>query len=419
MNGTITKITDAPTHYRWVMVAVSSVFMAMGVGSLWSISIFLKPIITEFGWMRGETAFAFLAGTVSMGVGGLLMGYLTDRYATRWIVLAGALGLGASYLLLARLTAPWEFYLYYCLLGGVGSAALWAPLLVTVGNWFEDKKGLAIGLTMSGVALGSASIIKIAGYLITAYGWQHTYQTLGLISLLGLIPLVLLIKDPPRPQPAASAGEPSGDPTYSAGTVSGGMSPGALVGWLSMAGFFCCLSFSTNLVHLGALVQDMGFDANSAATMLFLLYIFSIIGRIYFGRLSDSAGGIHAFLVAAVGQTALIFWFPWMASYTGLALLAVSFGMFYSGTFTSLVITVGQRIPLHRRGISLGIVNLFGWLGNGLGGFQGGVFYDLTGGYFLPYNVATLSGLVAVAILIALLIKLRQGQPHMPRLATA
>ena len=96
MNGTITKITDAPNRYRWVMVAVASVFMAMGVGSLWSISIFLTPITAEFGWMRGETTFAFLAGTVSMGVGGMLMGYLTDRYPPRWIVLAGALGLGAS-----------------------------------------------------------------------------------------------------------------------------------------------------------------------------------------------------------------------------------------------------------------------------------------------------------------------------------
>ncbi len=418
MNGTKTNITDAPSRYRWVMVAVASIFMAMGVGSLWSISIFLKPIIAEFGWMRGETAFAFLAGTVSMGVGGMLMGYLTDRYATRWIVLAGALGLGTSYLLLARLTAAWEFYLYYCLLGGVGSAALWAPLLATVGNWFEDKKGLAIGLTMSGVALGSASIIKIAGYLITAYGWQHAYQTLGLISLLGLIPLVLLVKDPPRPQPSAPAGEPSGDQSHSAGTVPGGMSPGALVGWLGMAAFFCCLSFSTNLVHLGALVQDMGFDANSAATMLFLLYIFSIIGRIYFGRLSDSAGGIHAFLVAAVGQTVLIYGFPWMNSYTGLALLAVAFGMFYSGTMTSLMITVGQRIPLHKRGISLGAVNLFGWLGNGLGGYQGGVFYDLTGSYALPYGVAALSGLVAVAILIVLLVKLRRERLPIATLAT-
>ena len=140
MNATITKIPADPTRYRWVIVAVASVFMSMGVGSLWSISIFLKPIIAEFGWMRGETSLAFTAGTVSMGVGGILMGYLTDRYPIRWIVLAGALGLSASYLLLSRLTTPWEFYLYYCLLGGVGSAALWTPMLAIVGNWFEEKR---------------------------------------------------------------------------------------------------------------------------------------------------------------------------------------------------------------------------------------------------------------------------------------
>ena len=415
MNATITKIPDDPTRYRWVIVAVASVFMSMGVGSLWSISIFLKPIIAEFGWMRGETSLAFTAGTVSMGVGGILMGYLTDRYPIRWIVLAGALGLSASYLLLSRLTTPWEFYLYYCLLGGVGSAALWTPMLAIVGNWFEEKKGLAMGLAMSGVALGNGFIIKISGFLITDFGWRYAYQTLGLICLLGLLPLVLLVKDAPRAQPAP----PAGGLSPATGTGADAMAPGALVGWLGMAAFFCCISFSTNLVHLGALVQDMGFDANNAATVLLLLFIFSIAGRIYFGRLSDSAGGVHAFLVAAAGQTALIFWFPWMASYTGLIFLTVAFGLFYSGTMTALMIAVGQRIPLHRRGISLGIVNLFGWLGNGLGGYQGGGFYDLTGGYALPYGVAALSGLVAVAILIALLVKLRGERLPIASLATA
>lgn len=409
------KPANERNTYALVMVAVASVFMAMGVGSLWSISIFLKPIIAEFGWLRGETTLAFMAGTISMGVGGIVMGHLADRFSTRWIVLTGALGLAASYLLLARVQSLWQFYLFYCLLGGVGAAALWAPLLANVGSWFEHNKGLAIGLTMSGVALGSATIIKVGGYLIAAYGWQQTYTTLGLICLLVLVPLAFLVRNAPQWKTSAGGKEqiPSASPAVDS------ISPRLLVGSLSAAALFCCIGFSTNLVHLGALTQDLGFDASSAATLLFLLYIASLAGRVSFGKLSDSVGGTVGFLVATSGQTLLIYWFTQVHSFAGLVLLAISFGLIYSGSMTSLMIAIGQRIPPRRRGISLGIVNLFGWVGNGLGGYQGGYFFDQTGSYTFSYAVAASAGLVAVLILTTLVLLMKQKSVPVPKLAIA
>jgi len=70
--------------------------MGMGAGALISISTFLKPISTDFGWLRGETAFAYLAGAVAMGFGGIAMGYLSDRYSTRPVPFTAGL-LIASY----------------------------------------------------------------------------------------------------------------------------------------------------------------------------------------------------------------------------------------------------------------------------------------------------------------------------------
>ena len=97
------------SRYGWVIVAAAAVLLGMGTGSLNTISVTLKPIIAEMGWLRGETAFAYMAGATSTGVFGILMGYLSDRFSVRSIVLLGAVALGGALLLLSRLTALWEF----------------------------------------------------------------------------------------------------------------------------------------------------------------------------------------------------------------------------------------------------------------------------------------------------------------------
>ena len=91
-----------------MIVVVSSVLMGMGAGALVSISVFLKPLIAEFGWLRAETAFAYTAGAIAMGIGGILMGYLSDRFSTRWVALAGMVFLGFSLLLIGNQRSLWQ-----------------------------------------------------------------------------------------------------------------------------------------------------------------------------------------------------------------------------------------------------------------------------------------------------------------------
>jgi MFS family permease len=101
-----------------MVVAVSSVFMGAAAGSVLSISVFLKPLVAEFGWLRAETALGYTAGALAMGIGGIVMGYLSDRFSTRRVVLAGVAFLGLSLVLLAGQSSLWEFYLFLLLHAG-------------------------------------------------------------------------------------------------------------------------------------------------------------------------------------------------------------------------------------------------------------------------------------------------------------
>ena len=100
----MTERTDhsSEPRYGWVMVAIAPVFLGLYAGSNGALSVFLKPLVADLGWLRGETSFAYLISTAAVGLGGILMGHLADRIPTRRLVLFGALAMGLSYMALEQ-----------------------------------------------------------------------------------------------------------------------------------------------------------------------------------------------------------------------------------------------------------------------------------------------------------------------------
>jgi MFS family permease len=391
--------SEPESAYAWLLVIVASLLMGMGAGALISISTFLKPICADFGLLRGETAFAYMAGAIAMGLGGIAMGYLSDRYSTRPVVVVGILCLGGSLLLLATQSTLWQFYLYYTLLGGFGAAALDAPLLANIGNWFERNKGLALGVALAGRALGQGLVPFTAGLLIAHYGWRSAYAILGIACFVGMLPLALIIRNPPGLRAAKEASRRAGTATAQANYP---VPPRLIIAWLSAAGLFCCTCMGTAMVHSVAIAEDAGIGAREAAGVILLIYVSGFFGRIAFGKLADVIGGIRAYLLASLGQTALIYLFTQMQSLGGFYAHAVIFGFFMSGVMTGLVACVRELTPLHVRGMSNGIVLFFAWVGMGLGGYQAGFFFDASGTYHLPYAAAAAMGAVNLVIVGAL-----------------
>ncbi len=384
-------------RYGWVMVVVAGIFMGMSSGSMSAMSVFLKPLSADMNWQRGETAFAYMAAAFFMGICGILMGHLSDRYSARPVVLAGAATLGISFLLLSSQNSLWQFYLFYSLLG-LGISTFDAPLIATVGNWFDRNKGLAMGVSSACRALGTGVVPFIAGYLISVFGWRGAYITLGIFALAVLIPLALLVRKPPALQKAAAASHEA----PSAPEESFPVSPWAANTWLSVAAVFCCMCMATPLVHVVALAQDRGIDAQEAAGILLLISLASFMGRIAYGKIADHVGGLRAYLLASLAQSILVFWFTQMTSLASFYVLALFFGFFYSGVMICLVVCVREFTPPHMRGVSTGVVFFFAWTGMGIGGYQAGFFFDLTGAYTVSFLNAALAGVVNLAILLSL-----------------
>jgi MFS family permease len=391
----------AEPHYGWVMVALAPLYMALGIGSLLCVSVFLKPLEAEFGWPRGMTSLAYLAGTIALGLGGIVMGYLGDRLPARRLALVGALSLAVFSLGLARMDALWQFYLYYALIGALGAGTVFVPLMSLVGSWFTRHRGVAIGCTTAAFALLQGLMPWVLGALIAGAGWRTAYLTLGLFALIVLAPLSWLMR---RPGEGADAG-PAAAPT-----VPFALQPLVAVMFISAAVIFCCITMATPMMHVVALAQDKGFGTQEAAGVLAVLMVAGLFGRILIGRIADLIGGLRAYLLASATQTALVYGFPAIDALAGLYALAFVFGLGSSAVMTCIFICTQELTPQAHWGVCTGVVTFFGWSGMGLGGWQGGYFYDLTGTYTWSFAAAALAGIANLGIVGSLWLYLTRRQ---------
>jgi MFS family permease len=395
----ISESTEKEPGFRWVVVTAAALLLGIAMGTLVNgLSAFLVPLEDYFGWHRADVAAINSFGLIGIAIGGIVMGFLADRISTRRICLVGAVALSLCLILAGRASALWQFYALFFVAGAIGGGALFAPVIALVGGWFRSGAGLAIGIASAGQALGQGLIPFVAGHLIETMGWQGALTALGAFAAVTLIPLSLVMLQPPPASIATVA-------VQSSGSV---IPPSLLLPALSIAVLGCCTGMSTPLIHLVPLIQGVcGVGAEAGGPLLVML-IAAIGGRLFFGNLADRIGPIRAWMAATGWQTALMFGFVTLGSMQAFWIFAPIYGFGYGGVMTGVLTTVRALTPADRRASATGLVLAFGWAGHALGGWQGGFFYDLTDAYYFSFATATLAGAVNLAIVGTIWLALRQ-----------
>ena len=386
--------------YRWVVVAAAACMLAIVMGQLVNgLSVFFIPLEAEFGWSRGSIALVNTVGLIGVALGGIAMGLVADRAGIRTVCLIAALSVGICVSLASQADRLWQFYVLFFLAGALGAGALFAPVIAAVGGWFPTGAGLAIGIASAGQAIGQGGVPFAAAFLIEGLGWRGAMLAMGLASLAALVPLALAMREAPRPVGPLAAGRAEADPP---------LPPGVVVVALSAAVLFCCTCMSVPLMHLVPLIQGYCISAPDAGGVLFVLLLAAIAGRVAFGKLADMIGPIPAYMTASLWQTVGVFAFTRIGDLSLFYAFAPVYGFGYAGVMTSVLVTARVLTPARRRATLMGIILAFAWLGHGLGGWQGGVFYDLTGDYTVSFANAAAAGLFNLVIVGMLLAMIRR-----------
>ncbi|MGZ8198812.1 MAG: MFS transporter [Burkholderiales bacterium] len=350
--------------------------MTIGACGMYIVPVVLPAVQAEFGVQRAEAAMPYSLLMVSFGLGGLMMGRLADRYGVMIPLLIGGAGLGLGFALAAATGSLTAFMLAHGLLIGlVGSAATFAPLIADTSLWWVRRRGIAVAICASGNYLGGTIWPPVIQHFVEQVGWRQTYFGLGLFCFVTVTALALLMRrrPPVALPPTGTAAAPVASPF--------GMTPSQAQTLLCIAGVACCVAMSMPQVHIVAYCADLGYGAARGAQMLSLMMAFGIASRLISGVICDRIGGLRTLLLGSALQGVALFLFLPFESLASLYVIAALFGLFQGGIVPSYAIIIREHFPASEAGARVGLVIMCTLVGMALGGWMSGKVFDVTGSY--------------------------------------
>ena len=390
-------------------LAVSLLLMTIGGSGMYSVTVVLPRIQADFAVDRGDASLPYTLTMVGFGIGGVLMGRLSDRFGVMVPVLLGAFGLGAGFIAAGSAATLWQFSLAQGLLIGLlGTSATFAPLVADTSQWFDRRRGIALAVCMSGNYVAGAIWPPVMQHFIDTVGWRSTYVGFGVFCFLAALPLALVLRR--RPPPQAQPGLAAGSGAASSGPQSGlvlGMPPGAVQTLLCVAGVSCCVAMSMPQVHIVAYCGDLGFGAARGAEMLAVMLGMGVVSRLVSGWISDRIGGLRTLLLGSVLQGIALLLFLPFDGLASLYLVSALFGLFQGGIVPSYALIVREYFSPREAGARVGTVLMATLFGMALGGWMSGAVFDLTGSYRAAFLNGIGWNLLNVAIVLFLLYRAR------------
>ena len=392
--------------YGWVVVGASATIVCIGMGALFSLGVFLKPMSDSMGWSRGAISSVALLNWMAMGLGSFFWGALSDRIGTRGVALAGGLLLGLGLVLSSQVQALWQLYVTFGFMVGFAVGAFYAPLTSTATKWFTARRGLAVALVSSGIGVGILAVAPLARALTSMWDWRFALLVIGDLSWLVIVPVALVIREQPGDVGAGPiGGEPRAGREYSTREVLASPRFWAI----ALTHFACCAAHSGPIFHMVTHATDQGIGAMAAATALGVSGLSSIVGRVGGGVLADRIGVKPTLLAGLALQATMIVLYLFVQDVGLFYGLAIFFGVAYGGVMPLYALVTREYFGEKVMGAAYGAVFLVSTLGMGLGSYGGGVLYDRFGSYTWLYAGSFIIG--AVAAVLALTFRRSQAVP--------
>lgn len=368
--------------YGWRVVAGAFVVLCVGYGIAYCFAAFFLPLQAEFGARRGDVALVFsIAGGLYFSLG-LLSGPLADRIGPRFVVAGGMVLVALGVIAASQATALWHVYVGYGLGVGVGIGFAYVPSVAALQRWFLRRRGLATGIAVAGIGVGTMAAPPFAQAMIDSYGWRDAYLWLGAIALLtALFAALTLLRSP-----QAYGQHPDGDSTSTGTHDHAGATLAdaarSLPFWLL---FVACAANSFGLfipyVHLVAYVRDAGLGEAYGVTLIALLGLGSTVGRFAFAGLAHRVGRQRAYAAMFVGTGATLLLWAATANAWLLAVFATLFGAFYGGFVAMAPSIIADYFGTRALGAILGAQYASVAAGALLGPAAAGFVFDFLGSY--------------------------------------
>lgn len=404
-------------YYGWLMLAVGMVGnFCSGPGQTFTVSVFIDPLIANFGLSRSAIASAYGTGTMIGALGLSFVGVLIDRHGSRLVLTGAGLMLGATCLLFPQAGGLAGLYLLFTAQRFFGQGSIPLACNNLVSQWFLRRRGLALSLLGVGGSLGFAVFPPVVQALIAAWGWQWTFVGLGIFVWVVLLPLTMgLVIN----KPEVLGLEP--EAVHSIKPASVRPLPSREVNWTRREAFrtrqFWVLSLGkathgalvTGLTfHQISLMAEQGVGASMAAMALTMGALARMAAGLVMGPLLDRFP-VHLILSAGFGLMAVGMAYLVTVNSTATAFLYASIIGVAGGTLmTGSAFAFPHYFGRAHLGSIQGPSNTIGILGAALGPIPFGIAFDLLGGY---HGAILAQAVIPVILAGAMLVN---GPPRRP-----
>lgn len=297
--------------YGWRVVAACFVIAAFAWAlGLFGSSVYLKAVTAAHGWAIAEVSSAITLFFVVSACVQRTVGRSIDRFGPRPVLLAGAVSMGLGVALIGQVTASWQLYPCFALIGFGWSTLSTTGIAATVAPWFERHQGRSMTLAIMGASVGAIAGVPLILMALRELGLARGLIATGVVSILLLLPLIALVlryrgpgdlglardgvaldamgASPPEPVPLAANGRPR------------------ILLWSAAASFALALTVQIGFItHHVALAEPL-LGLEGAGWLVAATGVSAFIGRLVLAAIVDRVSVRHLGCLIMAAQTAAL-----------------------------------------------------------------------------------------------------------------
>lgn len=386
---------------RWLVV-VGTVIAQLGLGTIYTWSLFNQPLVDKFGFQLNEVAITFSITSFALALSTLFAGKLQDKLGIRKLISISGLLLGFGLILTSMDSSLKMFYVTAGIIVGVADGIAYITTLSNCIKWFPDKKGLASGISIGAYGSGSLIFKYINGGLISNLGVSQAFLYWGIISMILIVVGAQFLKDAP------SVDTNSIDNS----TIKEFSVKEMLKTKKAYALFLILFSACMSGLYLIGIVKDIGVQLvgltpEIAANAVAMVAIFNTAGRLILGTLSDKLGRLKVVMFALSVTTISVFILSFVQlNYLIFSTCVCSIAFCFGGNITVFPAIVGDLFGVKNQTKNYGVI----YQGFGLGAISASFISSITGGFTSTFIV--IGALCIISIALAYTIQFKQSHNY-------
>jgi len=371
------------------MAAALGIGLGMSPLPFYTIGVFAEPLSKEFGWGMDTIMTALPIFTFGALFASPLVGFLADKYGVRKVAISSVVLFSLTFISFMFNTGSTTlYYALWAALAFLGAGTLPITWTRAVNNWFNESRGLALGLSLLGTGIFGAFAKLYAGWIIENYGWKMAYLGVGSLPLLIALPVALIFfRDTDDPKVENRVKKLRTEfPANKAGNTLGLSLKEALRDykfWL-LAFAFIPISFAVGgpIPNLERILGTKGFNTSDSIVIASFIGYAVLVGRLLGGYLLDRfwAPGV-AFVLLSIPIVSCFLFQQADLSYTNAVLAVVILGFAAGVEYDLMAYLVSRYFGMKNYAAIYGCLYGFFALGAGFGPYFFSKSFTATGSY--------------------------------------